>query len=88
MSDNRNTILAVILSGIVLIGWQYFFVAPQMQWTDRAAQSLGQRYTNVSLGGALAGPIQAGKSFFNLSYQLERRQSFDALLFEYAQRMK
>jgi len=25
MNDNRNTILAVILSGLVLIGWQYFF---------------------------------------------------------------
>ncbi len=49
--------------------------APSLQWTDRAAQSLGQRYTNLSLGGALAGPLQAGKSFFNLSYQVERRQS-------------
>jgi YidC/Oxa1 family membrane protein insertase len=24
MTDNRNTILAVILSGLVLIAWQYF----------------------------------------------------------------
>jgi YidC/Oxa1 family membrane protein insertase len=31
MSDNRNTILAVILSGLVLIGWQYFFNIPQME---------------------------------------------------------
>src|SRR3990170_4786796 len=37
MTDNRNTILAVILSGLVLIGWQYFFNVPQME-KQRAAQ--------------------------------------------------
>src|SRR6266852_7501049 len=37
MTDNRNTILAVILSGLVLIGWQYFFNIPQME-KKRAAQ--------------------------------------------------
>src|SRR5260370_32494620 len=37
MNDNRNTILAVILSGLVLIGWQYFFNIPQME-KQRAAQ--------------------------------------------------
>ena len=31
MTDNRNTILAVILSGLVLLGWQYFFNLPQME---------------------------------------------------------
>jgi YidC/Oxa1 family membrane protein insertase len=31
MTDNRNTILAVILSGLVLIAWQYFFNLPQME---------------------------------------------------------
>src|SRR5512140_1728567 len=37
MTDNRNTILAVILSGLVLIGWQVFFNIPQME-KQRAAQ--------------------------------------------------
>jgi YidC/Oxa1 family membrane protein insertase len=37
MSDNRNTILAVILSGLVLLGWQYFYNIPQME-KQRAAQ--------------------------------------------------
>jgi hypothetical protein len=32
--------------------------APQMQWTDRAARSLGQQYSNVSIGGLLAGLIR------------------------------
>ncbi|WP_407168143.1 membrane protein insertase YidC [Bradyrhizobium sp. ORS 111] len=37
MSDNRNTILAVILSGLVLIAWQYFYNVPQME-KQRAEQ--------------------------------------------------
>jgi YidC/Oxa1 family membrane protein insertase len=38
MTDNRNTILAVILSGLVLIGWQVFFNIPQME-KQRAQQA-------------------------------------------------
>jgi YidC/Oxa1 family membrane protein insertase len=37
MTDNRNTILAVILSGLVLIAWQYFYNMPQME-KQRVAQ--------------------------------------------------
>jgi len=37
MLENRNTILAVILSGLVLIAWQYFYNVPQME-KQRAAQ--------------------------------------------------
>ncbi len=46
--------------------------APPLMWSDRAAQSLGTEYTNVSLGGVASGPIQLNKSFYNLSYQLGR----------------
>jgi YidC/Oxa1 family membrane protein insertase len=31
MSDHKNTILAVVLSGLVLLAWQYFFGLPQME---------------------------------------------------------
>ncbi|TAK48600.1 MAG: membrane protein insertase YidC [Xanthobacteraceae bacterium] len=31
MNEHRNTILAVVLSAVVLIGWQYFFNFPQME---------------------------------------------------------
>ena len=41
MTDNRNTILAVILSGLVLLGWQYFFNIPQME-KQRALQQAAQ----------------------------------------------
>ena len=51
------------------------FDAPQMQWTDRAARSLGQQYSNVSIGGLLSGPIKYDQSFYNFSYQLGRRSN-------------
>jgi YidC/Oxa1 family membrane protein insertase len=44
MTDNRNTILAVILSGLVLIGWQYFFNLPQLE-KQRAAQQAQSEMT-------------------------------------------
>jgi len=49
--------------------------APQLQWTDRAARSLGQQYNNVSVGGLLSGPIKFDQSFYNFSYQLGRRSN-------------
>ncbi len=45
--------------------------APQMQWTDRAARSLGTEYTSVSLGGLTSGPIKTNKAFYNISYQID-----------------
>lgn len=49
--------------------------APALQWTDRAAQSLGQKFTNLSLGGLLSGPITIDESFYNFSYQVGRRSN-------------
>ncbi|HEV7991523.1 MAG TPA: TonB-dependent receptor [Gemmatimonadaceae bacterium] len=51
------------------------FDAPTLQWTDAAARALGQQYTNVSLGGSLSGPIVFDKAFYNVSYQLGRREN-------------
>jgi YidC/Oxa1 family membrane protein insertase len=31
MIENRNTILAIVLSGLVLLAWQYFYNVPQME---------------------------------------------------------
>ncbi|MBU6299595.1 MAG: membrane protein insertase YidC [Alphaproteobacteria bacterium] len=39
MNDNRNLILAVGLSALVLVGWQYFVAAPQLK-TEQARQAL------------------------------------------------
>lgn len=49
--------------------------APALQWTDPTASALGQEYTNVSVGGSVAGPIVFDKAFYNISYQLGRRSN-------------
>lgn len=55
--------------------------APPLQWTDRAGRSLGQQYTNLSASGLFSGPIATNKAFFNVAYQIGRRQSdFQSLL--------
>jgi len=58
MTDNRNTILAVILSGLVLIGWQYFFNIPQME-KQRAAQQAQSELAKSAPQDSAATP-QAG----------------------------
>jgi hypothetical protein len=46
--------------------------APQMQWTDRAARSLGNELLRNSLSGKASGPIVLNKSFYNVSFELGR----------------
>ena len=39
MNDtNRNMVLAIVLSIIVLFGWQFFVAGPQMERAQRDAQ--------------------------------------------------
>lgn len=47
--------------------------APALQWTDPAGKSLGQEYSNLSVGGLLAGPIRPDASFYSFAYQIGRR---------------
>src|SRR6476646_1880994 len=54
MSDNRNTILAVILSGLVLIGWQYFFNLPQMEKQRAAQQAQSEMAKSAPLAGSIS----------------------------------
>lgn len=64
MTDNRNTILAVVLSGIVLLGWQYFFNIPHMEKqrvAQQAAQQMQQAQQPAANGQPSATP-QAGGS--------------------------
>ncbi|MGQ3673632.1 membrane protein insertase YidC [Xanthobacter sp. TB0136] len=42
MSDNRNMILAVVLSLAILLGWQYFFALPQAEQQREAQQAAQQ----------------------------------------------
>jgi YidC/Oxa1 family membrane protein insertase len=58
MTDNRNTILAVILSGLVLIAWQYFYNVPQME--RQRAQS--QVQSELAKKAQTPAPSSAGPS--------------------------
>jgi YidC/Oxa1 family membrane protein insertase len=42
-SDNRNVILAVVLSMIVLFGWQFFIAGPQLEQAQRQAEITAQQ---------------------------------------------
>ncbi|MCC7348228.1 MAG: membrane protein insertase YidC, partial [Variibacter sp.] len=42
MGDQKNMLLAIVLSAIVLLGWQYFFGLPQMQKQKEQAQQQAQ----------------------------------------------
>ena len=50
MTDNKNTILAIVLSAVVLIAWQYFYAMPQAE-----KQKLAQQQTAGAAAGAEAG---------------------------------
>src|SRR5215208_7759375 len=58
MTDNRNTILAVILSGLVLIAWQYFYNMPQME-KQRAQQAQSEMAKPAPQPGTPATPSTA-----------------------------
>src|SRR5579862_5194061 len=38
MSDHKNTILAIVLSLLIIVGWQYFIGYPQMERQRQEAQ--------------------------------------------------
>ena len=56
MNDNRNTILAVILSGLVLIAWQYFYNVPQMEKQRAAQQAQSEMTKSAPKAGSSATP--------------------------------
>src|SRR6266446_8159327 len=59
MTDNRNTILAVILSGLVLIAWQYFYNMPQMEKQRAAQQAQSELVKPTPQAGSTATPTAA-----------------------------
>ena len=46
-------------------------ITPQMQWSDRAAQSLALESTNASVSGRASGPIKLNRAFYNVSFQYD-----------------
>jgi YidC/Oxa1 family membrane protein insertase len=60
MSDHKNTILAVVLSLLVIVGWQYFVGYPQMEQQRQEAQLKQQEQPQTRPGSAQ--PAQPGAS--------------------------
>ncbi|HEX2135726.1 MAG TPA: membrane protein insertase YidC [Microvirga sp.] len=56
--DNKNLLLAIVLSLAVLLGWQYFFAAPQIERQRQIAQQTQPANPNASTPPA--SPSQAG----------------------------
>ena len=45
MNEHKNTILAIVLSLIVVIGWEYFFAKPELQ--QQQAQHIRRRQSRA-----------------------------------------
>jgi len=61
MTDNKNTILAIVLSALVLLGWQYFFAVPQEKARQEQLQAQKQNLpTPAQPGQPAQAPAQSG----------------------------
>jgi YidC/Oxa1 family membrane protein insertase len=56
MTDNKNTIIAIVLSAIVLIGWQYFFAKPQLEKQQQEQAQQQAAKTGTGQPGQAAQP--------------------------------
>ena len=50
MTDQKNTILAIVLSALVLIGWQIYFGIPQMEKQKQIQQQQAQERSQPAPG--------------------------------------
>ncbi|KFC70832.1 Membrane protein YidC [Bosea sp. LC85] len=57
--DNRNLLLAITLSVVVLLGWQFFYGVPQMEKQKQAAQQSQQAQSQTAQPGSSAAPAPA-----------------------------
>lgn len=53
MGDNRNFLIAILLSVVVFIGWQHFFVTPRME-AEKARQQAITEHANPAASKAAA----------------------------------
>ena len=62
MTDNKNTILAIVLSAVVLIAWQFFFAMPQEKARQEKLQAEQQKQQQAQQqpGKPAAAPAQPG----------------------------
>jgi YidC/Oxa1 family membrane protein insertase len=60
MNDNKNTILAIVLSALVLIAWQYYFAGPQEKARQEQLQAQQQKQNVPAPGQPSQQPSPAG----------------------------
>jgi len=60
MTDNRNVILAIVLSMLVLFGWQYFVAGPQLVQAQRQAELAAAQQAGADT--TLATPATPGQA--------------------------
>ena len=48
MSEHKNTILAIVLSLLVVVGWQYFIGYPQMEQQQQKPRSSSRNRPRLS----------------------------------------
>src|SRR5271168_3918754 len=59
MFQNKNTVIAVVLSILVVVGWQYFIGYPQMERQRQEAQLKEQEQAQVQPGAAQPSTAQS-----------------------------
>jgi YidC/Oxa1 family membrane protein insertase len=70
-TDNRNMILAIVLSVVVLFGWQFFIAGPQMEQAQRRAEIEAQQQAQdaglatPAADGSTAAPVVPGTQTFD-----------------------
>ncbi len=57
--DNRNLLLAIVLSVVVLLGWQFFYGVPQMEKQKQAAQQTQQAQSQQAPAASGTAPAPA-----------------------------
>ncbi|HEX4410897.1 MAG TPA: membrane protein insertase YidC [Xanthobacteraceae bacterium] len=62
MGEHKNTILAIVLSLLVVVGWQYFIGYPQMQRQQEEAKLKQQEQGQVQPGQAQPGGTSSANS--------------------------
>lgn len=71
-SDNKNALFAVVLSGLILFGWQYFFAPPApapgaLPTTEVSAPVAAQTTTPSAVGEAAVAPTTTSLQDISLS---------------------
>ncbi|MBB4304683.1 YidC/Oxa1 family membrane protein insertase [Rhodobium orientis] len=61
MSENRNLILAIVLSLVVLVAWQYFYAGPKIE-KEQQRQAAQQEQTAAAPGTAVPGSVPSSDS--------------------------